>query len=126
MHTDPPAILIVEDDEDISDLLVFMLERENFEVQLVADGGAAREIIRTLPPPSLVMLDIMLPYVSGYQLLADIREQAEWANVPVMMVSTKTMDKDIKRALNSGATRYVTKPFDPLELITQIKAMIGA
>ena len=126
MNTDPPALLIVEDDEDISDLLVFMLERENFEVQLAADGGAAREIIRTLPPPSLVMLDIMLPYVSGYQLLADIREQAEWANVPVMMVSTKTMDKDIKRALNSGATRYVTKPFDPLELITQIKAMIGA
>ena len=119
--------LVVEDDDQIAYLLRFILEREGFKVELARDGRKATELIAQLsPPPVLAMLDVMLPFVDGYQLLAAIRERADWKEVPVVMLTAKSQEKDIVRALDAGAADYVVKPFKPDELRARIKRLIKA
>lgn len=116
--------LVVEDEEQIAYLLRFILEREGFKVELARDGRAAQEFITGGTPPALVMLDVMLPFVDGYQLLAAIRAQDGWEDVPVMMLTAKSQEKDIVRALDSGAADYMVKPFKPDELRARIKRLV--
>lgn len=116
--------LIVEDDEQIAYLLRFILEREGFKVELASDGRAAQAFITSGAPPALVMLDVMLPFVDGYQLLAAIRAQDGWEGVPVIMLTAKSQEKDIVRALESGAADYMVKPFKPDELRARIKRLV--
>jgi two-component system alkaline phosphatase synthesis response regulator PhoP len=118
--------LVVEDDDQIAYLLRFILEREGFRVELASDGRAAVALIESIAPPSLVMLDVMLPHVDGYQLLGMIRARADWQAVPVLMLTAKSQEKDIVRALDSGASDYLVKPFKPDELRARIKRMVRA
>ena len=121
MANERPTVLIVEDDENIQELLTFLLEREEVAVVIAPDGLKGQEMIETLDPPSLVLLDVMLPYQDGYQLLAKIRERSGWESVPVLMLTTKSMENDIVRGLEGGANDYVIKPFQPLVLLARIK-----
>ena len=121
MANERPTVLIVEDDENIQELLTFLLEREEVAVVIAPDGLKGQEMIETLDPPSLVLLDVMLPYQDGYQLLAKIRERSGWESVPVLMLTTKSMESDIVRGLEGGANDYVIKPFQPLVLLARIK-----
>ena len=116
--------LVVEDDEQIGYLLQFILEREGYAVQLVADGNLAREFIDTAPAPDLVTLDIMLPHVSGLELLAMIRAKVDWKDVPVLMLTAKAQEKDIVHALESGANEYIVKPFKPDELRARVRRLV--
>jgi DNA-binding response OmpR family regulator len=116
--------LVVEDDEQIAYLLRFILEREGFRVELASDGRAAQALITSGAQPALVMLDVMLPFVDGYQLLAAIRAQDGWEEVPVIMLTAKSQEKDIVRALESGAADYMVKPFKPDELRARIKRLV--
>ena len=116
--------LVVEDDDQIAYLLRFILEREGFRVELASDGRAAVALVERLAPPTLVMLDVMLPHVDGYQLLGMIRARADWQAVPVLMLTAKSQEKDIVRALDSGASDYLVKPFKPDELRARIKRMV--
>lgn len=116
--------LVVEDEEQIAYLLRFILEREGYTVELASEGRAAQEFITSSAPPALVMLDVMLPFVDGYQLLAAIRAQDGWEDVPVMMLTAKSQEKDIVRALDSGAADYMVKPFKPDELRARIKRLV--
>lgn len=116
--------LVVEDDDQIAYLLRFILEREGFRVEFASDGRAAVALIESLAPPSLAMLDVMLPHVDGYQLLDMIRARADWQAVPVLMLTAKSQEKDIVRALDSGASDYLVKPFKPDELRARIKRMV--
>ena len=75
--------LVVEDDDQIAYLLRFILEREGYRVELAPDGRAAQELIESMQPPALAMLDVMLPHVDGYQLLGMIRARETWQAVPV-------------------------------------------
>lgn len=118
--------LVVEDDDQIAYLLRFILEREGFRVELASDGRAAVALVERLEPPALVMLDVMLPHVDGYQLLGMIRARADWQVVPVLMLTAKSQEKDIVRALDSGASDYLVKPFKPDELRARIKRMVRA
>jgi len=118
--------LVVEDDDQIGYLLRFILEREGFSVELAKDGRKASELIAQIPAPALAMLDVMLPYVDGYQLLGAIRARAEWSDVPVVMLTAKSQEKDIVRALDAGASDYVVKPFKPDELRARIKRLVKA
>ncbi len=122
----PRVALVVEDDDQISYLLRFILEREGFRVELANDGRKAGELIEKLPPPALAMLDVMLPYVDGYQLLGAIRAKPDWQSVPVVMLTAKSQEKDIVRALDAGAADYVVKPFKPDELRARIKRLVKA
>ena len=118
--------VVVEDDEDIGRLLKFILEREGFAVTLITDGRAASARFESGNPSALVLLDVMLPYTSGYDLLAIIRGSAAWQAVPVLMLTAKSREADIVRALDAGANDYVTKPFQPAELKARIRRLVGA
>ena len=116
--------LVVEDDDQIAYLLRFILEREGFKVESAADGRLAHDLIMNGSTPALVLLDVMLPFVDGYQLLAEIRAKEGWATVPVLMLTAKSQEKDIVRALDSGAADYMVKPFRPDELRSRIRRLV--
>ena len=118
--------VVVEDDEDIGRLLKFIVEREGFAVTLCPDGRAAGERVASQPAPALVILDVMLPYASGFDLLAAIRKSPTWSKVPVLMLTAKSREADVVRALDGGANDYVTKPFQPAELKARIRRLVGA
>jgi DNA-binding response OmpR family regulator len=116
--------LVVEDDEQIAQVLRFILEREGFEVHAAADGRAAQALIDTLAPPAIVTLDVMLPHADGYELLARIRARAGWEQVPVVLLTARSQEKDIVRALDGGASDYLVKPFKPDELRARVRRLL--
>jgi len=116
-----PTVLIVEDDVHIAQVLVFMLERQQYKVVHVADGRAAVQHILSSPVPDLVLLDVMLPYVDGFELLGLIRAQSGWETVPVLMLTAKSTERDTVRALDAGANDFIIKPFQPLELLARLR-----
>lgn len=120
------SALVVEDDADVGKLLQWVLQREGFAVTLLADGRAARERIAAGPPATVVLLDLMLPHVSGHELLAELRAQAPWKAVPVIMLTAKSQEKDIVKALDAGANDYMLKPFQPAELRARIRRLVPA
>lgn len=116
------SILVIEDDEHIGQILTFILQRQGYRTTLAADGLAARnEIVSTNEPPSLVLLDVMLPYIDGFELVQIIRAQQGWQEVPILMLTAKHAEKDIVRALDEGANDYVVKPFQPNELLARVR-----
>ena len=116
------SILVIEDDEPVAQVLKFMLEQQNYAVTIIADGRAARTQIESgTNPPSLILLDVILPYVDGFELLGLIRAQEGWTLTPVIMLTAKTTEQDIVRALDAGANEYVVKPFQPDELLDLIQ-----
>lgn len=120
------SLLVVEDDDNIAALLQFMLTREGHAVEVLRDGGAARQRIETGPPSDLVLLDAMLPLVDGVSLLRLIRSDDGWRPVPVVMLTARTLERDIVSALEAGASDYVVKPFQPQELIARVRRLLAA
>ena len=119
---EPASVLVIEDDDHIAQILKFMLERQSYTVAMAADGRAARAFVETAAvPPGLVLLDVMLPYIDGFELVSVIRGQAGWETVPIIMLTAKNMEKDIVRALDAGANDYIVKPFQPNELLARIR-----
>jgi len=118
--------LVVEDDPDIGRLLQFVLQREGFDVSLVADGRAAIERVAGGAPTGIVVLDVMLPQASGYEVLGAIRGNDAWRATPVVMLTAKSQEKDIVKALDMGATDYMLKPFQPAELRARIRRLCPA
>lgn len=119
------SILVVEDDPNIAHILEFTLKRQGFAVDVSADGRAAAERIQRGTAPDLVLLDVMLPFHDGFELLAMMRAHDAWREVPVLMLSAKSQEKDIVRALSSGANDYVLKPFQPRELVARVQRMLA-
>jgi DNA-binding response OmpR family regulator len=119
-----PVALVVEDDDQIVHILRFILEREGFEVSAARDGRAAEALIDSLAPPALVTLDVMLPHTDGYALLARIRAKADWAAVPVVLLTARSQEKDIVRALDAGANDYLVKPFKPDEFRARVRRLV--
>jgi DNA-binding response OmpR family regulator len=120
------SALVIEDEEHIARLLQFILERDGFKVQVARDGRAARALVATLSPPAVVTIDVMLPYVDGYQLLAEMRARPGWEKLPVIMITAKSQEKDIVRALDAGANDYLVKPFKPDELRARVRRLVKA
>lgn len=113
--------LIVDDNDDIVYLLRFLLLREGFIVHTAATGRDARDFIASSPPTDLVITDLMLPHVSGFDLIMQIRETPGWQDVPIIVLSAKVTESDTVRALALGANDYVSKPYNPRELTARIK-----
>lgn len=116
--------LVVEDDAHIAYMLRFMLERAGYDVILVTNGRDAQAAIGNIAPVDVVLLDLMLPYVSGYQLISEVREDHSWQYVPIVVLSGKVLEEDIVRALDLGANDYVTKPFRPEELLARLRRVV--
>lgn len=113
-------ILVVDDDKNICQLVRMYLEKDGFEVVCAYDGGSAVEEFNRLNP-SAVILDIMLPVLSGMEVLKEIRKSA---NTPVIMLTAKGETIDKVLGLELGADDYVVKPFEPKELIARVKAVL--
>ena len=120
----PQTILIVEDDEDMVTLLQFLLEREGYQAVVATEGRQARTLIETLSPPRLVLLDVMLPYHNGFELVTYIRSKEPWHGVPIVMLTADSAERDIVRALDAGASDYVVKPFNPKELMARLRRFL--
>jgi DNA-binding response OmpR family regulator len=119
------TVMVVEDDEIISGLLNHMLVRRGFEVHLAMDGRQASQMVEALAvPPGLVMLDVMLPFVDGFDLIALMRSKEAWKDVPIIMLTSKAQEQNIVRALDAGATDYVVKPFQPEELMARVRRLV--
>jgi DNA-binding response OmpR family regulator len=117
-----PIVMVVEDDQIIVTLLEHLLSRRGFDVRIALDGRQATDFMDTLPsPPALVLLDVMLPYLDGFELIRRIREHATWNQVPIIMLTAKSQEHNIVRALDHGANDYVVKPFRPGELLARIR-----
>lgn len=117
--------LVVEDDEHIGHLLQFMLARAGYEVVLARDGRAGLAHIRANPAPAVALFDVMLPFADGLQLVGAARATPGWEKVPVVMLTSKSHERDIVRALDAGANDYVVKPFQPEELLARLRRLVG-
>lgn len=120
----PERVLIVEDNEHAAYLLRTLLERAGYSVIVSPDGRDALAKLASLEPVDLVMLDLMLPYVSGYQVLIEARENPKWQRVPIVVVTARTLEMDAVRALETGANDFIRKPFSPEELLARVRRAI--
>ena len=105
-----PRALVIEDGEHLAFLLGYMLEREGFEVETLRDGRQAAHHIAAAAPPDVVLLDLMLPYLDGFELLGLVRAHPRWKRVPVVVLSARSGEGDVVRALQGGANDFVQKP----------------
>ena len=113
------TILVVEDDQDIRFLLSETVSDLGYDVLEAADGGTGFR--RALEEhPDVILLDVMLPVMDGFQVLAKLKEHAETHHMPVIMVSARGQEQDIMRAIRGGAWGYVIKPWDPDDLESKI------
>ena len=117
--------LVVEDNAHVAYMLEFMLARAGYDVIVVSNGRDAKSAITNLPPVDVVILDLMLPYISGYQLITDMRDDPCWQHVPIVVLSAKVLEQDIVRALDLGANDYVRKPFRPEELLARLRRVVA-
>lgn len=114
------SILIVEDDKDIRDILRIYLEAEPFEIWEAENGKQTFEVLKD-KEPDLVILDLMLPDINGLMLCKNIRTKYKY---PIIMLTAKTADQDKIIGLTYGADDYITKPFNPLEVLARVKAQL--
>ncbi|MCS6951033.1 MAG: response regulator [bacterium] len=113
-------ILAVDDEPHIRRLVQVNLERHGYEVVTASDGKDALEKVAT-EKPDLVVLDVMMPYMDGFEVLQTLRKNPETRELPVIMLTAKAQDADVFRGWQSGADLYLTKPFNPMELISFVK-----
>jgi len=116
-------ILIVEDERDMADLVAARLRKEGYQIDAAYDGAAGLDAIRARPP-DLVLLDIMMPGLSGTDVLAEVRRDPRTAAVPVVMMTAKGREADVVAGLRLGADDYVVKPFSLAVLIARIEAVL--
>ena len=121
-----PTALVVEDSEHVAYLLEYMLVREGFDVLVANNGRDAADCIANQPARDIVLLDVMLPYKDGFEIVREIRASSSWQDTPVIMLSARSLEEDVVRALEAGANDYVTKPYNPRELLARIKRNIRA
>jgi DNA-binding response OmpR family regulator len=119
------TILIAEDDENVAQLLAFVLAREGFAVELAADGRAAEEFVATHPPVAAVVLDINLPYRDGFQTAGAIRADPRWKDVPIVALTARTLPADVERYRALSILDHIAKPFHPRTLALRIRALLG-
>ncbi len=116
-------VLVVDDEPDIVETLKFRLESQGFEVITAYDGLEALEKARN-ERPDLIILDLMLPKMDGYQVCRLLKFDEKYSNIPVLMLTAKTQEIDRTTGLKTGADEYMTKPFDSQELMKTVKDML--
>lgn len=119
-----PRILVADDEPALLRLLEFVLGRRGYVIQGVTNGNAAVEVLKN-ESPDLVILDVMMPGLDGYEVLTFIRETAHLEGLPVVMLTARAQLDDIQLGLSLGADAYLAKPFDPEELLSVVESLIS-
>jgi len=112
-------VLVVEDDASTVELIRFTLETKGLTVDLAGDGGEAVKKVR-VNTPDIIVLDIMLPTMDGYQVCEIIKHNVLYESIPIIMLSAKIKREDISKGIEKGADEYLTKPFDPNNLLSRV------
>lgn len=118
------SVLVVDDDPDVCDLVTYKLEQSGYHVRKALDGDRALQEV-SANPPDLVLLDIMMPGISGLEVLARWRADPATARLAVIMLTAKAQEADVERGFELGADDYVVKPFSPRELAQRVTAVIS-
>lgn len=118
------TIIIAEDQSAIAQLVIFKLTKLDYEVIWGKNGREALDLIDK-HKPALVILDIMMPVMDGFEVLRTIKADPATKDIPVIMLTAKTMEEDILKGFDSGAVDYIGKPFSVSELAARVKAVLG-
>lgn len=122
----PRRVLVVDDEPHIARIVELKLQHGGFEVEACFDGESALERLREPDPFDLILLDIMLPGLSGHEVLASIRALPHRWDTPVIMLTAKGQDTDRSRADDLGVADFLTKPFSPKKLLARIEDLLGS
>jgi len=117
------SVLVVEDEQDVAELLRYHLTKEGYEVALVGNGADALKRAREIKP-ELVLLDIMVPQLNGWEVCRRLKQDPETRGIPIIMVTGRVEEGDKVLGFEMGADDYVTKPFSPRELVTRVRAVV--
>jgi len=118
------TVLVIDDDPVILELLRVNFEIEGFDVVCARDGDEGLAMARELHP-DVVISDIMMPRRDGLQLLSDLKADPRTEDLPVILLSAKAQKSEVQHGLDMGADDYITKPFDPIQLIDRLNAVMG-
>ena len=118
-----PIVLVVEDDPTILQLLEVNFEMEGFTVLHAIDGADGLEQAR-LGGPDIIVSDVMMPNMSGVEMVTALKAEPTTAGIPIILLSAKAQTDDIRNGLAAGADEYITKPFEPLDLIDRVNALL--
>ncbi|WP_417726265.1 response regulator transcription factor [Roseovarius sp.] len=116
-------VLVIEDEPNIIEAVSFILSRDGWEVKTHANGHDAMEAVRARAP-DLIILDVMLPGKSGFDILQEIRADAVYARTPVLMLTARGQTKDREMAERAGASQYMTKPFSNADVLAAVRALV--
>ncbi len=119
-----PTVLVVEDDPVILRLLEVNFELEGFSVLLAHDGAEGIEVARARKP-DVIITDIMMPKTSGLELVTTLKGDPATKGIPIVLLSAKAQTSDLKVGIDAGADDYITKPFEPLDLVDRVNALLS-
>jgi two-component system, OmpR family, alkaline phosphatase synthesis response regulator PhoP len=122
-HRERPVVLIADNEPDILELVRFELEREGYEVLRAVNGRQALELAQK-HEPDLVMVDVHMPMLDGYEVTRQIRADERLNPVPVMILSGSVLESDIAQSFEAGANQHMGKPFSPVALRTEVDALL--
>lgn len=117
-------VLLIEDEPNIIEAVSFILSRDGWEVKTHSNGHDAIDAVRNRTP-DLIILDVMLPGKSGFDILKEIRSDQQFAQTPVLMLTARGQVKDREMAEKAGASRYMTKPFSNAEVLDAVRSMVA-
>ncbi|HEX8393759.1 MAG TPA: response regulator [Longimicrobium sp.] len=121
----PRRVLVADDEPHIGRIIQMKLEQGPYEVTLVSDGRAALAELNGTEPIDVVLLDIMMPYATGLEVLAEARQLPHRRETPIIILTAKGQDADRRQALELGATDFFTKPFSPKKLLARVDELFG-
>jgi DNA-binding response OmpR family regulator len=119
-----PLVLVADDDRDILELVAFRLRKAGYDVVTAHDGAEALELAGTRTP-DVVVLDVTMPRLDGYEVTRALREQAATERIPVILLTARVQEADVRAGFDAGADDYLKKPFSPQELRTRVQAALG-
>ena len=121
----PKRVLIADDEENIVTALEFLLQRRGYETRVAKNGDDALSEIEGFAP-DLVLLDVMMPRKSGYEVCQRMRGRPEWRHIKIIMLSAKGREVEVSKGVSLGADLYITKPFSNTELVAKIDGLLAA
>ena len=120
----PKKVLIVDDELNIVTALEFLLQKNGYEVMAAQNGDEALQRVESFGP-DLVLLDVMMPRISGYEVCRRMRERSDWKHIKIIMLSAKGREAEVSKGVSLGADLYVTKPFSNNELVGKIGELLA-
>jgi DNA-binding response OmpR family regulator len=117
-------VLVADDEDDVRELVVYRLSRSGYDVVEARDGEEALRLAGE-QTPDLLVLDVMMPRIDGYELTRRLRAEPATSRVPVILLTARTQENDVSQGFEAGADDYLKKPFNPDELLARVRAVLG-